>query len=172
MATTEAGSGNGGGGSSTGRLQDFSNKPRQFFGKIRISTYGRVTYGGYSSETLPCGKCGCRFLNVGCPKIWPIGTVVLTCAMCGSVVEYVDGLLIMNVTEAIQNLQSRSWVIRHRMALELSEARGVDENIVLMALEQGLTMDEIVAALDIEDIQCTKNLTNVQNSASPVANKG
>jgi hypothetical protein len=70
--------------------------------------------------------------------------------MCGSVVDYVDGLLIMTVVEAIQNAHGKDWIKRRRMAYELSAERGVDENVILLAMEQGMTMDEIVTALDLE----------------------
>jgi hypothetical protein len=155
LATSQAGHGNGRGSGRAARLEDFrdDNSELVFSGnapRIEIRVPVRATYGGHSSETPPCGKCGCEFLNVGCPKIWPIGTVVLTCAMCGSVVDYVDGLLIMTVVEAITNAHGSEWVKKRRMAYELSAERGLDENVILLAMEQGMTMDEIVTALDLE----------------------
>lgn len=156
VATAEAGHGNGRSSGRAPRLSDFrdSADPELVFAgdapRIEIRVPIRATYGGYSAETPPCGKCGCEFLNVGCPKMWPIGTVVLTCAMCGSVVDYVDGLLIMTVVEAIRNAHGSEWVKKRRMAYELSAERGVDENVILLAMEQGMTMDEIVTALDLE----------------------
>jgi len=155
VATSAAGHGELRSGRVSGkRLRDYSDQPRQIFVTdspgFKLHTIGRSTYGGRAPETPPCGKCGCEFVNVGCPKIWPIGTVVLTCSKCGSVVDYIDGLLIMSVTEAIQSMRGREWVIRYRMALELSESRGIHRDLVMAALEQGMTMDEIVTALDME----------------------
>jgi len=115
---------------------------------VRIETTARCTHGGRVADTAPCGKCGCEFVNVGCPKIWPIGTVVLTCSMCGSVVDYVDGLLIMTVQEAIENQHGRDWVIRHRLAVELGEK--MNGELLAMALEKGFTVEQIAEIYDIE----------------------
>jgi hypothetical protein len=126
-----------------------SDAPRKFRGKVRITSIERVTYGGLVPNLAPCGRCGCAFVNIGCPKMWPIGTVVLTCSMCGRVRDYIDGLLIMSVTEALVNRHGRDWIVRHRMATDLSEQRGVDPAIIELAMAQGMTMDEIATALDI-----------------------
>jgi hypothetical protein len=126
-----------------------SNEPRKFKGSVRTTGIECVTYGGMVPNLSPCGRCGCAFVNIGCPKVWPIGTVVLTCSMCGRVRDYVDGLLIMSVTEALQNYRGREWIVRHRMAKDISEEHGVDADIVAFALEQGLTMDEILSALQM-----------------------
>jgi len=126
-----------------------SNVERKVKGKVRITTIECVAYGAAVPNIAPCGRCGCAFVNIGCPKIWPIGTVVLTCSMCGRVRDYVDGLLIMSVTEALQNYRGREWIVRHRMAKDISEERGVDAGIIEMALSEGMTIEEILSVLDV-----------------------
>lgn len=123
--------------------------------RVRAREQVRLTYGGYSANGFypPCGKCGCEFLNVACPRSWPIGTVALTCAKCGSIVEYVDGLLIMTVCEALKEQHGKEWIVRNRIAVQLQRERGVSQDVVLMAFAEGLTLDEIVTALDIQEVQ-------------------
>src|ERR1044071_3821258 len=54
-------------------------------------THGKQVFGE------PCGKCGGKFVNVICPTHWPIEVVALGCSMCGSIIQYVDNLLLLEV---------------------------------------------------------------------------
>lgn len=118
--------------------------------RIRIVEPEQVGCGKQFLGLPACGKCGCEFVNVGCPKVWPISTIVLTCAKCGSVVTYMDGLLIMSVEEALRETHGRDWVVRYRLALEISEKAGVHSDLVALALQSGMTLEEIAGLYDIE----------------------
>lgn len=111
-----------------------------------------ITHGALHAGE-PCGKCGCTFVNVCCPRIWPIGTIALTCSKCGSIVEYVDGLLLMTIQEVLRDYRSdRAWVTREGIAREpnvgldlerLPSNYIVAKELVLMGLENGLTVEDI-----------------------------
>ena len=113
----------------------------------------RVTHGGRTADTPPCGKCGCEFINVVCPVHWPIESVALCCAKCGSVVDYIDGLLLLTVKQAIKDRQGRSHVVRRGIGIEPPgmSGLGVAKELVQMGIGGGLTDQDIAEAMGVTE---------------------
>lgn len=123
--------------------------------RVTITSRARVTHGGHA-DTEPCGKCGCEFVNVGCPKHWPVETVALTCAKCGSVVEYVDGLLLITVKEYLREyVAGRAFVSGEGgVAIDRSTtipSFGLLREMVLMGKENALSTQDIAEALEVSE---------------------
>lgn len=59
----------------------------------------------------------------------------------------------MTVCEALKEQHGKEWIVRNRIAVQLQRERGVSQDVVLMAFAEGLTLDEIVTALDIQEVQ-------------------
>lgn len=95
-----------------------------------------------------CGKCQCMFQHVVSPQYWPIDTVALTCWGCGSVVAYVDNLLLFSPRRALIEHRPRQWVIRHRTATQPSEYE-VARELILMGIESQLPDAEIASMVGV-----------------------
>ena len=95
-----------------------------------------------------CGKCSSSAWKVTCPKYFPIDCVAITCMACGSVICYVDNLLILTLKEAMQERRPRQWVVQHAVAHRPSEFEAARE-MILMGLEGGLTDFDIAETLSL-----------------------
>jgi len=108
-------------------------------------------------ETEPCGKCGCLFVCVTSPKYWPIDSVALTCAICGSVVDYIDGLLRITVKQAIRERVNRQFAISGSGRSHAVHAKvegtifGLMREMILFALENNLSKQDIAEALEVSE---------------------
>ena len=96
-----------------------------------------------------CGKCLCEVTVIVSPKCWPIETIALVCALCGSVVEYMDQMLIFAPKKAAVEHVRRQWVVRHKTALQPSEYE-VARELILMGLDGGLSDDEVAEQIGVE----------------------
>lgn len=116
----------------------------------------RSTWRTVVVDTEPCGKCGCIFVSVVTPKYWPIDSVALCCALCGSVVDYVDNLLLITVKQAIRERVNRQFAISgkgHGMSHEKIEDRsyGLVREMILFGLENGLSKQDVAEALEVSE---------------------
>lgn len=135
-----------------------SEEPPELFIDLPIveGTYAgpRLTHGGRIAETSPCGKCGCEFINVVCPVHWPIESVALCCATCGSVVEYIDGLLLLSVKQAVSDRTGRAYANRRRVSVEIPtglSGLGTAKELVQMGIDGGLTDQDIAEAMGVSE---------------------
>ena len=130
------------------------------FPEVRIHTRTDFRFShGCRADTPPCGKCGCEFVNVGGPKSWPIDTVALTFAKCGSVVDYVDGLLLMTVKQALKEYtRGRRFASGNGISVALNmetpialSGWGIAKELVGMGIDGGLSDQDIAEALEISE---------------------
>jgi hypothetical protein len=125
------------------------------FPEVRSVTRIYSTHGGYlTGATSACGKCGCEFINVVCPQRWPINTVALACAKCGSIVEYIDGLMLMEVKQAIREFQRSSEMVSCRPQYDNQRGMsgiGVAKELVQMGIDGGLTDQDIAEAMEVSE---------------------
>jgi hypothetical protein len=124
--------------------------------EIREATGGPL----FGRSVPACGKCGYLTYKTVCPVSWPIDTVALTCHACGSVIEYVDGLLVLSFKEALLSHVRRPWVVRGEIAIEPSEYE-VAKGIVMMGVDNGLSDQEIAEVMGI-DLTYIKALVEVE----------
>jgi hypothetical protein len=94
-----------------------------------------------------CPRCGPCFLSVVSPVCFPIQTVALVCRLCGRVIRYVDNLLIFTKSQAFFAFTRRPWVVRHRAALQPSNADSARE-MILMGLDAGLSFEDVAEVLN------------------------
>ena len=131
--------------------QEHDQYPKYAPPAMRTQSFAEVRAGVQVIEKS-CRRCGCAWVNIGCPKGWPIDTVVLTCFKCGDVIEYVDGLLLITVKQYISDYTGRRpWVVKHRTALarEQTPSRGQLVELITMGRANGLSDEDIAEALDI-----------------------
>jgi hypothetical protein len=103
---------------------------------------------GIKEAPCSCSKCGGNWVVKACPQYWPIDSIALVCFYCGSVIDYVDGLLILEIREVIAS-QRKHWMSSGRVRDTEITPFAVLKELILMGIDGGLTDMEISQELDI-----------------------
>lgn len=97
-----------------------------------------------------CNHCD-DDVNVLIPPVhWPIGTVALACYACGRVRRYEDNLYLFTPRKAVVEFQAKPWAVRNGVAIQPSNFE-VARELVLLGIENGLSVSEISTNLDVEE---------------------
>jgi hypothetical protein len=104
-----------------------------------------------SVDCEPCGKCGCCFVSVTAPRHWPVGTVALTCFACGSVVDYIDGLLLLNVKQVLRERVNMTVTGGDTAQKRDAPGYGLLRELILMGIENKLSAQDIAEALEVSE---------------------
>jgi hypothetical protein len=139
------------------RKEALANSDESFFGVFPRVTARRVHdfvgTNGIKGLGEPCGRCGGCFLNVVCPVHWPIETIALVCFTCGSTMDYVDNLLMLEVKEAMRIRVQRPWVIDRGAAKQVESSvtnEKVLGEIIEMGVAGGLSDQDIAEVLEMD----------------------
>jgi hypothetical protein len=96
-----------------------------------------------------CSHCQEPVSKLVAPDHWPVDMIMTVCYACGRTKGYVDNLLLMSPREAVIEFQSRPFAVRRGVAIQPSSYE-VAREMILLALEGGLSPIDVAAELNIE----------------------